>query len=108
MAEPRKTALTQPLPDPHEKLVKVFDADQESEAIVVKGLLESEGIECDLTSISAVQDAFPGVGGVVILVREEDAAPARRVIAEFRQSPDVDDDETSEINVASEEPPAKA
>ena len=27
-------------PDPNEKLVKVFDSEQESEALVVKGLLE--------------------------------------------------------------------
>ena len=31
-------------PDPNEKLVKVFDAGQESEALVVKGLLESAGM----------------------------------------------------------------
>ncbi len=54
---------TIPQPDPDEKLVKIFDTEQENEAIVVKGLLESAGIESDLKSIAAVQETFPGVGG---------------------------------------------
>ncbi len=61
------------LPEPDEKLVKVFDAEQENEAIVVQGLLQSAGIESDLKSIDAVQDTFPGIGGTLLLVREEDA-----------------------------------
>ena len=102
------TAAAQPRPDPNERLVKVFDSEQESEAMVVKGLLESAGIDADITASSASQDTFPGVGGSIILVREEDAAQARRVIAEFQQSPDggddVSDDETAEIDI-NEEPP---
>jgi len=98
------TAEVQPRPDPDENLVKVFDAEQESEAMVVKGLLESAGIDSDMTALSAPQDTFPGVGGTIILVREEDAETARRVIAEFQQSPD---DETAEIDI-SEEPPLSA
>src|ERR1700736_4889326 len=88
-------------PNPEKKLVKVFDSEQESEAMVVKGLLDSAGIENDLASASLLQDAFPGMGGMIILVREEDADKARRLIAESRQQPaggdaadDVDDDET--------------
>jgi hypothetical protein len=85
-------------PDPNEKLVKVFDSEQESEALVVKGLLDSAGIDSDLTSASLVQDAFPGLGGVILLVREEDAEAARRVIAEgLRTSPE--DDDTAEIQI---------
>lgn len=91
-------------PNPHEKLVRVFDTEQESEAMVVRGLLESEGIDCDVTSLDAQQDILPGVGGTIILVREEDAEEARRVIAEYRQSPD--ELETAEFNVI-EEPPEK-
>jgi hypothetical protein len=53
-----------------------------------------------------VQDAFPGLGGMIILVREEDAEQARKVIAESRQSPAADD-ETAEIEIT-EEPPPKA
>jgi Putative prokaryotic signal transducing protein len=86
-------------PDPNEKLMKVFDTERESEALVVKGLLDSAGIDSDLTSVDAIQDMFPGVGGSVILVREEEADEARRVIEEYRKSP-VTDDETAEVNIA--------
>ena len=106
MPEPGKsTADAQPRPDPNEKLVKVFDSEQEPEALVVKGLLDSAGIDSNLTSASLVQDAFPGLGGMILLVREEDAEEARRVIAEGRRS--APDDETAEIQVI-EEPPPKA
>jgi Putative prokaryotic signal transducing protein len=85
-------------PNPNEKLVKVFDSEQEPEAMVVKGLLDSAGIENDLASASLLQDAFPGMGGMIILVREEDVEKARELIAASRQEPgagdDVDDDET--------------
>jgi len=46
------------------------------------------------------QDAFPGLGEIIIFVREEDAEKARQLIAESRQqvsvdaAGDVDDDET--------------
>jgi hypothetical protein len=92
---------TQARPDPNEKLVKVFDSEDESEALVVKGLLESAGIESDLMSGSLVQDTFPGLGGMIILVREEDAEAARKVIAERTTLPD---DDTAEIDII-EEPP---
>jgi hypothetical protein len=113
MAEPIKGgAETQRRPDPNEKLVKVFDSEQESEAIVVKGLLDSAGIDSDLTSAAFLQDTFPGLGGMIILVREEDADEARRVIAEQRQTPTADDDETAEVEAyqdpVSGEPPQKA
>jgi hypothetical protein len=84
-------------PDPNEKLVKVFDSEEESEALVVKGLLESAGIESDLASASLLQEAFPGLGGMIITVREEDAEKARNLIAESQRpagGDDVDDDET--------------
>jgi hypothetical protein len=103
MTEQPKAAVDQrQQPDPNEKLVKVFDSEQESEAMVVKGLLDSAGIDSDLASASLLQDAFPGLGGMIILVREEDAEKAKRLIAESRQAPaaidetgDIaDDDET--------------
>jgi hypothetical protein len=107
MAETGNSAAdAQPRPDPNEKLVKVFDSEDEPEALVVKGLLDSAGIDSDLTSASLVQDAFPGLGGMILLVREEDVDAARRVIAEGRQS-SPDDDETAEIPTI-EEPPQKA
>ena len=75
-----------PLPDPNEKLVRVFDAEQESEALVVSGLLESQGIDCEVTALDAPQDVLP-IGGTVILVREEDAQQARDVINSYRRTP---------------------
>jgi len=75
-------------PNPNEKLVRVFDTEQETEAMVVRGLLDSAGIEADITSLDAPQDILPGVGGTIILVREEDAEEARRLIEEYRQSPE--------------------
>jgi hypothetical protein len=92
-------------PNPNEKLVRVFDTEQESEAMVVRGLLESAGIDSDLTSLDAQQDILPGVGGTVILVREEDAAEARRLIEEYRQTPE--ELETAEI-AFTEEPPTQS
>ena len=93
MTEP---ANLPPQPDPNEKLVKIFDTEQETEAMVVQGLLESAGIDSDLKSIDAPQDTFPGVGGTVILVREEDAEEAGKIIESYRQLPPIDD-ETAEI-----------
>ena len=98
MAKQSKVTAEKQRPDPNEKLVKVFDSEQESEAMVVKGLLDSAGIENDLKSASFLQDAFPGLGGMIILVREEDAKKALNLIMEYRQSAaaadEVDDDET--------------
>ena len=83
-------------PNPNEKLVRIFDTDQESEAMVVRGLLESAGLDVDITALEAPQDILPGVGGTVILVREEDAEEARRVIEEYRRAPGEDEIEISE------------
>ena len=58
--------------------LRSLTAKQESEALVVKGLLDSAGIENDLASASLSQDAFPGLGGMIILVREEDAREGAR------------------------------
>ncbi len=93
MPEPTSSS---PQPEPNEKLVKIFDTEQENEALVVQGLIQSAGIESDLNSIDAVQNAFPGVGGTVILVREEDAREAEKIIAAYRKLPPLDD-ETADI-----------
>jgi hypothetical protein len=83
----------------HDELVKVFDTDEESEAMVVRGLLESAGIEAMIQNREAPQDILPGVGGVVILVRPEQAEEALETIEEYRQNPTTDADEA-----VSEEP----
>jgi hypothetical protein len=97
---PKSTA-----PNPNERLVRVFDTEQESEAMVVRGLLESAGIDSDVTALDAPQDILPGVGGTVILVRQEDAEKARQLIADYRRSPD--QMETAEFE-AIEDPESEA
>jgi len=99
-AQPRPN----PDPNPNEKLVKVFDSEDESEALVVKGLLDSADIDSDLASASLLQDAFPGMGGMLILVREEDAEEARKLIADQR-SLGAEDDVTAEIPIIELPPP---
>ncbi len=83
----------------HEELVKVFDTDEESEAMVVRGLLETAGIEAMIQNREAPQDVLPGVGGVVILVRPDQADEAAATIDAYRSSPTTDADEA-----VSEEP----
>ena len=83
----------------HEELVKVFDTDEESEAMVVRGLLESAGIAAMMQNREAPQDILPGVGGVVVMVRPDQAEEARQTIEEYRRNPTTDADEA-----VSEEP----
>ena len=78
----------------NERLEQVFDTADESEAFVVRGLLQSNGIECLETALDAPQDVLPGVGGIVLRVRQEQAAQARLMIEEYRndaQDPQLDD-----------------
>jgi hypothetical protein len=104
MAEATKKSSSggdqKPSPEPNEKLVRVFDAEQESEVMVVRGLLESQGIETDVTSLNAPQDILPGVGGTIILVREDDAAKAQQLIEDYRRAPG-DDESDIEIGETS-------
>jgi putative signal transducing protein len=83
----------------HEELVKVFDTDEESEAMVVRGLLESAGIDAMIQNREAPQDILPGVGGVIILVRPDQAEDAVQTIAASRITPVTEADEA-----VSEEP----
>jgi hypothetical protein len=70
--------------EPNEELVVVFESEQESEAMVVQGLLESAGIEVLLTNFDAPQDVLPGVGGMALRVREDRAPEARAILAEYK------------------------
>jgi Putative prokaryotic signal transducing protein len=90
--------MTKPTED-HEELVKVFDTEEESEAMVVRGLLESAGIDAIIQNREAPQDILPGVGGVVVLVRPDQADDAVETIEAYRRSPTTDADEA-----VSEEP----
>ncbi|HLJ85562.1 MAG TPA: DUF2007 domain-containing protein [Candidatus Angelobacter sp.] len=68
------------------ELVTVFDTQQESEALIIHGLLDSAGIESLILNREAPQDVLPGVGGVVIRVSASEADDARRIIAEYKST----------------------
>jgi hypothetical protein len=70
--------------EPNEELVNIFESEQESEVMVVRGLLESAGIQVLERSFDAPQDVLPGVGGVSLLVREDQAGEARAILAEYQ------------------------
>jgi Putative prokaryotic signal transducing protein len=91
-------------PQPDQELVEVFDTDQESEAMVVRGLLESAGIDAIQTGLDAPQDILPGVGGVVLRVPASQADAARELIEEYRAGGTAAAEE-AEIN--SEDPSAQ-
>ena len=91
---------TQPRHD--EELVEVFGSKEESETQVVRGLLESAGIDTLMMTDEAPQDILPGVGSVVLKVPASQAEEARRVIEEARTTGDL------EIEASGEEPPPAA
>jgi hypothetical protein len=75
--------------NPNPELVRVFETEQESEAMVIQGLLTSAGIESVVASLDAPQNIFPGVGGVVVRVNAEQAEQARKMIEEYNSAPDM-------------------
>ena len=92
---------TQPMPD-NRDLVVVFNSVDESEVLVVRSLLEGEGIEVLMTG-EVPQNILPGVGGWVLQVPPDQAEDARQLIegerlgAEEAADDDVDfSDETDE------------
>jgi hypothetical protein len=87
------TAGSKPEPEP----VRVFDTQQESEAMVVHGLLTSAGIESVVTNLGADQALWPGVGGVAVLVNPKQAEEARRIIEEYNNAAaDIEEIDTEE------------
>ena len=66
------------------ELVQVFDTEQETEALVIQGLLESSGIESMITALDNPQDILP-MGGVVVRVAADKADEARRIIEAYHQ-----------------------
>ncbi|MGZ4811678.1 MAG: putative signal transducing protein [Terriglobales bacterium] len=91
-------------PMPNEELVEVFGAKEESEAMVVSGLLESAGIDCMITATEAPQDVLPGVGDTVVKVSADDAEEARRIIEEALAGGELSAD--NELSSGEEEEPA--
>lgn len=82
-----------------EPLVDVFGSKEDSEALVVQGLLDSAGIDSVIVSLDAPQEVLPGVGGVVIRVAAENAEEARRLIEEYRTAAEqaTNDDEGEDV-----------
>ena len=81
---------TKPNADP--ELVEVFDTMQESEAMVVHGLLTSAGIESVVANLQAPQDVFPGIGGISVRVNPAQEEEARRMIEDYRANAAAEDD----------------
>ena len=71
-------------PEPDEKLEVVFTTNDDSEALVVKGLLEASGFQVAMSTPEAPIGVFPigssDLGQVRLTVRAEQAEEARRVI----------------------------
>lgn len=76
------------------KLVKVFDTERDTEAMVVKGLLDSAGIESVISSLDFPEDVLP-VGGVIVQVAPDQAEDAIAIIDDYRKHP-AEDSEVSE------------
>ncbi|MGA2545946.1 MAG: DUF2007 domain-containing protein [Rectinemataceae bacterium] len=70
-------------------MAEVFATIFQAEALVLKSLLESAGIDAEISSehfIDVYPIFFPQEGGIKIVVAEEDAEDARAVVAQFRES----------------------
>ena len=91
--EAGQAKLMSTLPEPEPELVKVFDTQQESEALVIQSLLESAGIESIVINLEAPQDVLPGVGGVIVRVSASKADEALSIIEGYRHAPAVEPDE---------------
>ncbi len=101
--DPKPQSQPKPTRSPEsadEPLVDVFGTKEDSEALVVHGLLDSAGIDSVIVSLDAPQEVLPGVGGVVIRVAAENAEEARRLIEEYRTSAEqaTDDDEKEDLS----------
>ena len=75
-------------PDPQD-LVQIFDTQQETEAMVIQGLLDSAGIESLITPFVGPQDVLP-LGGVSVRVSRENEQEARRIIAAYHDDSNVE------------------
>jgi hypothetical protein len=61
----------------------------QDEALVVKSLIESTGIEAEISSehfIDLYPVFFPQAGGIKIIVSDEDAEDARAIVAQYRET----------------------
>jgi hypothetical protein len=78
-----------PSPEPDEELEVVFTTNDDSEALVVKGLLEASGFQVAMSTPEAPIGVFPisssDLGQVRLTVRAEQAEEARRAIEESEE-----------------------
>jgi hypothetical protein len=75
-------------PDDRE-LESVFETMEESQAMVIRGLLESAEIDALIVGENA-ENPLP-VGGMEVRVPAEDADEARAIIEEYRANPPAED-----------------
>lgn len=70
-------------------MAEVFATMFQDEALVVKSLIESTGIEAEMASehiLDVLPIFFPQGGGIKIMVAEADAEDALAVVAQFREN----------------------
>jgi hypothetical protein len=69
-------------------MAEVFATMFQDEAIVVKSLIESTGIEAEVSSehlMDVYPLYFPEEGGIKIIVKDEDVEDALAVVAQYRE-----------------------
>jgi hypothetical protein len=69
-------------------MAEVFATMFQDEALVVRSLIESTGIEAEISSehlLEVYPLFFPQEGGIKVVVAEEDAEDALAVVAQFRE-----------------------
>jgi hypothetical protein len=70
-------------------MAEVFATMFQDEALIVRSLIESTGIEAEIPSehlIEVYPIYFPESGGIKVIVADEDAEDARAVVAQFLES----------------------
>jgi hypothetical protein len=69
-------------------MAEVFATMFQDEALVVKSLIESTGIEAEISSehfMEVYPIFFPQEGGIKVIVAEEDLEDALAVVAQYRE-----------------------
>ncbi len=69
-----------------ERWIEVFTTNEESEAAIITGLLEAEGIPCQVESarVSQLPVSFGSMGEIKVLVHTEDFDRAGKVLEAAR------------------------
>ena len=78
--------MSEPITDDSQEMMNVFETRQESEAMVIQGLLDSAGIESMVTSDIGARDVLP-LGTIVVRVARAEAESAKNVIGDFQTNP---------------------